>query len=215
MKYPFFRILSYTVILVFFLYWTSIFILSLPSINAKTTITRHFPRFRVLFQNSWKLFTPPFTFNDRLYFIVRDQHNPNRADTLEVLEDIALQKQRKAPFNQRENIIDHSVNNTVTKLTGIIWLHKKMPSGDIAGSSDTAYISRAIAEASGDKNYQIYLGTLNNYCKKVLKEKNMDTGREVKMIITQKTIRPFNEMSNNAFLQKETVVFETPYNLLR
>lgn len=184
----------------------------MPSNYAKEIIANHAPRFSTMFGISWNLFTPPFTYNNRLYYIVRNTGRPDRSDTIEVLENISLQKQTTAPFNQKENIIDHLVNNNVSRLTKTIWLNKKKPQESEPGTTDSAYIASAIAEVANSKNYLIFLTTLNNYCKVALKENKIDTaGKEVKTVIKEKMIRPFKEMYNTNFVQKETLVFETPF----
>ena len=212
MEKPLYRILSYLGIIAFLLYWISIFILAMPSNYAKTTLSNYAPRFNSLFGTTWRLFTPPHTNNNRLYYIVRDIKRPFESDTFEVLENIALQKQLYAPFNQKHNIIDHIVNNTVAGLKRTVWLNKKMPDDTIKGIADSLYIAGAIASVANDQNYCNYLATINNYCAVFLKEKKIElSGKEVKIIIKEKMTRPFKEIGKAQYLQKETLVFETPY----
>ncbi len=184
----------------------------MPPGYANKTMSEKAPMFKNMFGISWKLFTPPFTYNDRLYFIVRDIERPYIADTLEVLEKIALQKQRNAPFNDEENVIDHLVNNNVSGVKRTVWFNKKMPSQDTPGTTDSLYIAHAIAAVAATNNYTAFVTTLNNYCMVILKENNIDTIRkEFKIIITEKKIPPFKHIGDTSFLQKETLVFETPY----
>lgn len=210
MKKIFYSILSYLCIGAFFLYWSGIFILAMPSNRVKKIIINKAPRFRNTFGTTWRLFTPPSPFNDRLYFIVRDITSPDKTDTIEVLENISLQKQHNAPFNQRENIIDHLVNNNVLNVKLIIWSNKKKPAEGLAETKDSLYIPNAIAAFTYNKNYNAYLSTLKNYAIVVLKQKQIDTtNKELKIVITEKKIRPFNQMTGTNLLQKETLVFET------
>lgn len=212
MKNAFYSLLSYLCLGTFFLYWLIIFILVMPPGYANKTMSEKAPMFKNMFGISWKLFTPPFTYNDRLYYIVRDIERPYRADTLEVLEKIALQKQRNAPFNDEENVIDHLVNNNVSGVKRTVWFNKKMPSQDTPGTTDSLYIAHAIAAVAATNNYTAFVTTLNNYCRVILKENNIDTiGKEFKIIITEKKIPPFKHIGDPSFLQKETLVFETPY----
>lgn len=212
MKNSFYSILSYLCIGTFFLYWISIIILAMPSNHAKNIIISRAPRFRNIFGTTWKLFTPPFTFNDRLYFIIRDTDNLVKTDTIEVLENIALQKQYYAPFNQKENVIDHLVNNNVLNIKQFVWLNKKKPAEDFPETKDSMYIPNAINIAANSKNYRASLATLKNYCVLILKQQHIDTNRKVmKIMITEKRIRPFNQMNDTNLVQKETLVFETPY----
>ena len=212
MKNSFVRIISYLAIFIFLLHWTLAFILAMPANYVKKAITNHAPRYQAMFPQ-WKLFTPPFTYHDRLYFIIRDSKgNGNKSDTIEVLANIALQKQKKAPFNQRENIIDHLVNNNVAKLKKIVWPYEKTKDSVTLNKSDSATIARSISNVQNNINYKRYLATLVNYSKIVLQQKHIDTtGKEVKIVIKEKKIRPFNQISNISYLQNEILVFETTY----
>jgi hypothetical protein len=185
---------------------------ALPPNGVKKIIVNKAPRFLTTF-TSWKFFTPPYTFNNRLYFIVRDINNRNNADTIEVLEDISLQKNARAPFNQKENVIDHLVNHDVGYIKVIVWQNKKKPTGTFPVTSDSLYIASAVADAAYSNNYKVSLATLNNYCKVILKEKNIDTlGKEIKIVMTEKKIRPFKNLGEPKISTKEIIFFETSYN---
>ncbi|MDN3655024.1 hypothetical protein QWZ08_05275 [Ferruginibacter paludis] len=208
-------ILSCIAIVIFIFYWVAIFILAMPVTRASEIISHRSPFFTNTFGVSWTLFTPPSTFNDRLYFIVRNGTNHGLADTIEVLENIALQKQRRAPFNQKENVIDHLVNNNVWNLKKHVWLNKKKPSQILSSCADSLYIASAIAAIINKRAYTANLNTLTNYARMVLQQHKIDrNGKEIKILITEKQIRPFGQMDDNNFKPTEIVVFETPFNML-
>lgn len=215
MKKPVYKILSYLCITAFLLYWVVIFILAMPSSRAKQIISQHTPRFKNTFGFAWSLFTPPNTYDDRLYFIVRGITTPEKSDTIEVLENIALQKQEHAPFNQKENIIDHLLNRNVYLIKKSMWYYKTKRSGNLAGTTDSLYMANAIAAVRGTQYYNASLNTLTNYCSAILLQKKIDTsGKEIKIMITEKQMRPFKQMTDSNFLEKETLVFEIPYRPL-
>jgi hypothetical protein len=212
MKNPFYRILSYLCIVIFIGYWIGLFICAMPSNYAKNIISNRAPRFKSIFGATWKLFTPPDSSNNRLYIIVRSMTKPDLSDTIEVLANISLQKQRNAPFNQPENVIDHLVNNNVIAVLSKVWYNKKMPAEDATGTTDSLYIANAIAAATFYNAYNAGLASLENYSKLVLKNNNIDlAGKETKIVIKKISIRPFKQMNDSHFLQKETLIFETPY----
>ncbi|WP_301921278.1 hypothetical protein, partial [Ferruginibacter sp.] len=195
MKKPVYEILSCLCIAAFLVYWSIIFILVMPSNSVKKIISQHSPRFKNTFGIAWTLFTPPNTCNDRLYFVVRIINGHEKPDTIEVLENIALQKQAHAPFNQKENIIDHLVNNTVSNIKLMVWYNKKKPVVDMPGISDSLYIANAIAAVEGRQGYSAYPNTLTNYCRIILRQKKINTAnKEIKIMITEKQIRPFKQM---------------------
>lgn len=212
MKNSFVRIVSYLAILIFLLHWAVAFILAMPVNYVKQTVTGYLPRYQTMF-SSWSFFTPPLTYHNRLYFIFRDSKiSGNKQDTIEVLANISLQKQIRAPFNQRENIIDHLVNNSVADLKKIVCPYKTTIDSLSINKSDSLAIARAISNVENNVNYKRHLATLTNYCKTVLQEKHIDTiGKEVKIVIKEEAIRPFNQIVDASYLQKEILVFETTY----
>ena len=212
MKNPFYRTLSYLCIIIFASYWIGLFICAMPSNYAKNIISNKAPRFRSIFGGTWKLFTPPDTFNNRMYIIARDIARPEKADTIEVLANIAKQKQYNVPFNQKENIIDHLVNNNVIAILNRVWYNNKMPTEDASNAADSLYIVNAIESATFYNDYNASLATLRNYCKVVLKNNKIElSGKEAKIVIKKISVRPFKQMNDSHFLQKEILVFETPY----
>lgn len=212
MKNRFYLILSCGCVATFFLYWIIVFILAMPSNYPKKVITSRLPRFKNIFGSTWKLFTPPNNFNDRLYFITRDINSQGKADTIEVLENISLQKQQKAPFNQKENVIDHLVNNNVSNVKITVRSSKKNTIENQLATKDSLKASTIIDAFVNNPNAIAYLSTLKNYGMVVLKQNKVDTtGKEFKMVITEKKIRPFNQMADTNFVETEIIFFETPY----
>ena len=199
-------------VVIFLLYWMAVFAVSFTGRKAKQIIGNVAPKFNSLFGYSWRLFTPPYTFNVRLYFIVQDVYPPYQTDTVEVLQQIALQKQTAAPFNQPETITDYLVNSNVNGLIKTVWSNKNMPSDIPAPLTDSGYVAQAIAKVEMDKTYQMYLATLKNYCQVVLKDRQISSvGKEIKIVIKEKAIRPFDAMQEKGFEEKERLVFETAF----
>lgn len=71
--------------------------------------------FDLLFFQRWGFFAPPPTYNERLYysFYKSDMHPTG---TYEVLQNIYLEKQQKAPFNKKEEVIDYILSNSISTL---------------------------------------------------------------------------------------------------
>ena len=186
--------------------------MTLPTNGISKKLSSDAPRFKHLFGHSWKLFTPPYTYHTRLYVIIKDGRNAVPADTTEVLAALALKKQQHAPFNQRENIIDHLVNNNVAALLGTVWADKKMPTPTTSTPVDPAYVAQAISAVANTPNYTSSLASVMNYCKLVAAEHDANyASKDMKILITLKPIKPFTESNNAFFVSKETLVFESPY----
>lgn len=213
MKKSFYQIFSYGCIAAFLIYWLMVILLSMPSNNLKQQIFNQFPRFRYTFSSTWNLFSPPYLNHKRLYYILKDSHHPERTDTIEVLEKLWLQKQKAAPFNQKENIIDHNLFYNVAGLTFALWRNDKKPSGDAFNRlEDSLLIANAISAAENNPQYLRCLGSLQNYCIRVLKENRIDSaGKLVKILIIEKQIKPLKEIKNPGWLPKQTIVFESGF----
>jgi len=209
------RIFPYCCIAAFILHWVLVLVLALPPrLNSKITALSP-PRIKTMF-SSWRLFTPPYTYHQRLYFIIKDTTRNDNTDTLEVLEPLAKQKRASAPFNQKESNIDHLVNNNASGLLRTVWEYKKIPGEAFSSSSDATYISSTIASVKNSRNYQLYLATLYNYCKLVLKEHHIsESGKVVKIIIRKKMIRPFKDINDLNDKQPEILVFENAFTTLK
>lgn len=184
----------------------------MPGFNYKNSIQKkiYFPK--ILFVSDWKLFTPPSTYVQRLYYIVKDVKKTSLADTIEIMENISVQKQLKAPFNQEELIIDYMVNKNVIRLSKIGWVIYTKSTIDSLGLVTSGKSPQSTETAANSKNLNTYLSSLINFGGMVLKERNINIdGKEVKIVIKQKKITPFKEMCNTNFVRTETTVFESPY----
>ncbi len=202
--------LGYVALIVFALYWVSIFILAMPNNPAKSNIITHAPRFKNMFGYSWKLFTPPAIYNPRLYIVVCNPATPGHADSTEILLPIVKKKQTHAPFNNKENIIDYLVNTCVTSFIYIIWHDKSIPINNNA--SDSLTRNAVIGSVANQGIFKVYLSTLNNYCSQVIKEKKIyQRGAKARFVITEKLIRPFNEIGKE-YTEKELLVYETDFS---
>jgi len=208
------QILYYLAIVEFFLYWLFFLQLSFPSNNISYYIKSKSTRFRQIYITKWNLFTPPATNNYRLYFIVTNLGNLGQSDTIEVLEKISLDKQQRAPFNQREIMIDYLVfKNTIQIMTAIYLNNQYLVRKNI---TDTSYIQSARIQIKNDKLLKLSLENLTRYGVQSLVKKKIDTANTaIRLLIKEKMIRPFSERNNSQFESKEKLFFEItcyPFN---
>ena len=212
MKNQLYRILPYIVVSGFLLYWLTAIIWAMPTGYAQKALTAFVPRLKIMYGFKWKLFTPPYTYNHRLYFIVRNTGEQSSTDSIEVLQNMSLQKQKNAPFNQQESNIDYLVQRNVTGIVNTVYKTREKPGSDLAQNNSAAYMAEAIKAVATNKDFHVHLRSLNNYGKEVLRQNETGTsGKEMKIVITEYMIRPFKERNNNGFRQKEILVFETPF----
>jgi hypothetical protein len=207
------KILPYFLVTGFILYWLNIFVLSMPDNSVKNVFKKASPGLNLLFGNSWKFFSPSFTYNNRLYYVLRDIAHPANADTIEVLENMIRQKQLKAPFNQAENIIDHLLHHDAARMTRAVWNNRTKPSENEPGTTDSAYIAKAVTAAAGNINFMSSKASLLNYANILVKERKIDTtGKEISIIITEQPICPFKYLTDTSLTQKEITCVETVFN---
>ena len=215
MKNQLYRILPYILVSGFLLYWLTAIIWAMPTGYAQKALTAFVPRLKIMYGFKWKLFTPPYTYNHRLYYIVRNTGDQSGADSIEVLQNMSSQKQQNAPFNQQETNIDYLVQRNVTGVVNTVYETTKKPGIDLAPDGTAAYIADAIKTVATNKDFLVHLRSLNNYGKEVLRQKETGTsGKEMKIVITEYMIRPFKERNNARFRQKEILVFEMPFTPL-
>jgi len=206
------NILSLLLLLVFLCFWICVFILSLSPNRLKKKFTNHLPKSATILSKPWHLFSPPPTYNLRLYLITRSIHNPTESDTTELLENLSFKKRRAAPFNQPENLVDNIVNNNVSALLFTIWTKKRMSSPEFPDSLDSLSIANAIQKVEYTNNYIICLASIKNYGMSILKKRKMNlSNKELKWVIKEKVICPFGKMDNIHPLLPEKTVFETIY----
>ena len=207
------NIITYLPLVCFFLYWIPASLWILTEGTPKSYLKTHIPRLRGLLGNSWRTFSPPYTFNYRLYYISRSGINTSVIDTVEVLQSLSEQKQLNAPFNHAEDITDHLLQNTVIGLVATIW--KKEDLFNQSTNVDKDVLAAAIANAAANKNYGIHLASLKNYGKQLVKKSNLFSKVDsMKIVIAKKMIRPFREMDNMNYQHAEVIIFDTPFEPL-
>jgi hypothetical protein len=212
MKKVLYQLLPFIILLVFFFYWVGTICVTLSADSSKKNIGYSFPLLVKLSGASWRLFAPPFTYNDRMYLILRDKRTHEITDSFELLENIAYEKRVHAPFNQHENIIDHLLNHAVGSLKIILVQYNDQLRKTNPNETDSFYKARASSETINDMNGAQQVGTLTNYCQQWIGEKKIDTtGKEWKITLVEKKMPPFTERNNNGFSVIDKSYFETPY----
>ncbi len=209
------HIISYGFLAGFALYWGTAFLLALPPNPVKHHIVFRLPTLQTFLGGTWNFFTPPYPYNNRLYYIIRDTTAAYHTDTIEVLEELAHNKQQAAPFNQRQAVLDHQVNNILTVLVRTTWRYKTKPGRGSVGNNETDYVSQAMQAVAENEVYKNCLATLYNYARRAFLEKGLDLrGKELKIIVREKQTIPMQDRSQPGFVPSETTVLETPFKLI-
>ncbi|MEI9935195.1 MAG: hypothetical protein WDM71_10190 [Ferruginibacter sp.] len=88
------KVFPVLIIVIFFFYWVINIELVLFEKTAKRMLARTFISFNKLAGFKWGVFTSPNTYNRRMYFVLRDTKTKNIIDSIELLENIAIQKNK-------------------------------------------------------------------------------------------------------------------------
>ena len=212
MKSKIYSFISFAITIVFFAYWGVIFLFALPSNKPPNGLSNTAPGLTRFFYQEWSLFSPPAAYDFRLYFILRDTDKKSIADTMEVLENISLQKQRKAPFNQREILTDQMIYLNIKKLNAALLKTVYSLQSALPDSSDNYCRAESIRVLLNNHSCTDYITNLENYSRLLYKMNNtVITDKEQKMILARKSIKPFKQAAGKSFIPAETIIFETMY----
>ncbi len=215
MKSSIYRLLPFAITGVFAVYWAILFLFAFPSNKPPQGFSKSIPAVTRLFYQDWSLFSPPADYNFRLYFILRDAGTKSNADTIEVLENVYLQKRQKAPFNQREILTDHLLNWNIKKINAAFIKTQYQLKAALPDSSEKYYRAETISILLHNHSCSGYITDLENYSRRLYKKNKVNLfNKEQKIILKRKSIRPYKLSDSNPFAAEEMPIFETWYNPL-
>lgn len=107
----------------FVFYWALTFLYVSPDNFIKVKAHNSLEIFRICFEQKWNFFAPPPKSNDRLYYTFLDNQY-NEMGTYEVLQPLLTEKQRKKPWNTREDAIDYMINGSISNILDFIIAQK-------------------------------------------------------------------------------------------
>lgn len=201
--------------LLFICYWALTLLYVCPDnfVKAKThNITRDFS---VFCEQNWGFFAPPPKSNNRLYYTFYDNQQ-NLITTYEVIEPLLKEKQRKKPWNTREEAIDYIVNGSIINVSDFIIAQRNIYK-QLYPDSTAAVIEQKAKTAISKKYNQIPAFTTLVKYGKIVANKNFATTeydriKSFKIHITDIQLPKFKDraiLMNNANLA-EGVLIESP-----
>lgn len=84
----------------------------LPNNYIKINSAKNEAYFQLFFFQRWNFFAPSPSYNERLYYILKKK-NADSLKVFEVFEKLYKEKARKAPFNNKEDVLDYLLSNSV------------------------------------------------------------------------------------------------------
>lgn len=124
--------------------------------------------FNNLLSQKWSFFAPPPNYNDRIYFIFHSKRDTS-LKIFEIIEPLNLAKQKNAPFNGDEDVLDYVLSNSINGLDEGInevqdYFNSEKEDGIIKADSLIERITVETVQKSFD------FQTLKNYSKFVAKK---------------------------------------------
>jgi hypothetical protein len=208
------KIAGYCIIFLFLGYWITTLLFSMPDNFFKITFNQADQLFQSAFFQRWDFFAPPPQYNDKLYYVVRDKETKEVICTLESVDYILKQKQKKAPFNQEETVLDYVISTSINLLTNSYQEHMQVLAYSIPDSSEVYRSNKSIEMTLENDPYAF--GTLFNYGVVLLKKNNIQYNNvEIKLVIAHKPLVKFKDRYTKQYAnQPESIVLGTPYTAL-
>jgi hypothetical protein len=201
-----YKSLSFLTIAVFILYWIANIQLSVFGKHRSFTGAYSFDH---LIAYRWRFFTPTPHSGNQVFFIVRDRATHAVTDSIEIISAILSLKQKDAPFNQQDNVIDHLIFHAVSVITQAAAKYKQEAKTEMPGRPDSVYYNYAADRTLRDVNCIGQLTAIRHY---IQGEKNIDTtGKEYEMVFAEKSIVPFKERNDTACIPSVAISLATPY----
>lgn len=202
------KILTVIIILIFFTYWILTLIFTMPDNFINISFYKEELVFNSLLSQKWSFFAPPPNYNERLYFIFSSKKD-SKVQIFEIIEALNIAKQKNAPFNRDEDVLDDVLSNSINGIDeGINEIHDYLNSekkeGILKADSTIERISIETVQKSID------FITLKNYAKLVAKKNNINPDDyNVQIRITKKYLPKFQERNNESIKLIETIVFQS------
>lgn len=188
---------------VFVCYWAMTFLFTMPDNYINLQFHQGQQYFQFWLYQRWGFFAPPPNFDERLYYEFKDKHT-QQVSLHEVLQPINEQKQAKAPFNWREDLLDYLLSGSVISIGEELISFKNDLRYQHEQQGDTNYDSSDLAATKQYIQSCIAFNTLRNYTRFVARKNDIDLSRqEVRMIFTRVYLPRFSERFSNAPRKEE------------
>lgn len=172
----------------FVLFWiaTLVYVLPIKFIRQKTPNIAW--QYDQLFGQKWNFFTQPSLANNQLFFVLKNTTTNRIIDSVDILKILWDSKKNNAPFNTKEDILDHIALRQITILNEAIYYHK---------------------------NTQNVVSNLSALGKLMLENKGLKIDRDMqfKIFFYEKAIKNFNHSTQEMLMPQ--LKFESNYQYFK
>lgn len=202
------KILIPIIIILFSTYWITTIVFTIPENHINLSFYKQGLVFNNLFTQKWSFFAPPPNYDDRVYFIFHSKKDSS-LKVYEIIESLNLAKQKNAPFNSDEDILDYVLSNSINGLDDVInevheYFNSEKDDGIIKADSTIERVTVETVQKS------FYFQTLKNYSKFVATKNKINFDEyNLQIRITKKYMPKFHERNKDSIKSKESIVFQS------
>jgi hypothetical protein len=109
------RVICFISLLTFTLYFLTTLFFIMPNNSLNLKLNNEYQYFDLHFFQRWGFFAPPPTFNEfiAIKFYYRE-NTINKTATFDILTPIVKDKQKNAPFNRGDEVLDYTLSHTIS-----------------------------------------------------------------------------------------------------
>lgn len=164
-----------------------------------------------MFSQNWDFFTPPPTYDHRLYYTFFPDTHTVYGKTFEILEPLNKAKRDNSPFNSDEDVVDYLLSTSVISLDHVLAQEKNVLMQLYPDSTDVFHKKTAYKNIQASLRAYAGYQTLLNYSRIVCSTQKVsfkDSCR-VKIASTVVPLPKFNDRFS-IVRKQELLVIETP-----
>jgi hypothetical protein len=158
----------------------------------------------------YKRQAPPPTFNERLYFTYKNSRDTSTV-VLEVFEKLYAEKARKVPFNNKEDILDYLLSNSLNSFTEEINEMKQYNQYLLQVKKDTIGTDTLI-KMLDDVELSPNFKTLLNYGKLLVKTELNNDPDSVKVTVGRIYMKRFADRHKTDSAKIQEIFFQSNFH---
>ena len=206
---------AYLTISVFILFWMMTFAFVFPTKIFRKKTPKLAWNYDQVFGQKWNFFTQPYLYNDRIVFVLKNVTTMQVADSIDVLNELWKQKQSNAPFNTKEDILDHIMLKQTARLRAGIEDAQVFIKESNKDSANQPWLKQISSLIEADKVNANTIHNIEAFGKIILKSKgiNIDKNIQYKILFYTDFISTFKHSKSKQ--KKCTLDFESSYKYFK
>ncbi len=193
-------------------YWGSTILYCSPNnyIRISHNLYMHF--FEIFLYQKWTFFAPPPEHNERLYLTFLSKADSSKTlAVMEVTTYINQAKQKNAPFNSKEEVVDYIISNSVNDIANNLRKSYNIVQETYPDSSKV-FLTKKSMEKFNTYLLQIRsIKTILNFAKIVALKNSIDCNKTLlKITLTRVKIPKFKDRETGILRLEEDIIYYSP-----